>query len=140
VAGLDTRSTGAGIAAFLAEVNDGRRCADARKIAAMRRRATGKRAKMRGPGIVGYGRYRYRYAGEREGRFMITGFSLHRQRQAVNIIPGYAGHSELLAKHGKYRTGKFRLYATGPEDVVEKVLDELIVESVRDMQSKYDTK
>jgi hypothetical protein len=57
MADLKTRPTGASVTAFMAEIEDRQMRTDAGKVAAMMRRATGKRATMWGPGIVGYGRF-----------------------------------------------------------------------------------
>ena len=67
---LKTRPTRASVTAFMAAIEDRQMRADAKQVAAMMRRATGKRATMWGPGIVGYGRYHYRYASGRAGEFM----------------------------------------------------------------------
>jgi hypothetical protein len=70
-----TKPTNQSVAAFINDNEDKQKRADMKKIAAMMRRATGKRAAMWGSGIVGYGQYHYKYASGREGDFMITGFS-----------------------------------------------------------------
>ena len=50
-----TRPTSASVTAFMSTIDDRQMRADAKKVAAMMRRATGKRARMWGPSIVGYG-------------------------------------------------------------------------------------
>ena len=62
MAELKTRPTRARVTEFLAAIGDPQQRKDAKKVAAMMRRATGKRAKMWGASIVGYGSYHYRYA------------------------------------------------------------------------------
>ena len=57
MAELKTRPTRASVTAFMAAIEDRQMRADAKQVAAMMRRATGKRATMWGPGIVGYGRF-----------------------------------------------------------------------------------
>ena len=113
---------------------------DAKKVAAMMRRVTGKRATMWGPGIVGYGRYHYRYASGREGEFMITGFAPRKQALTVYIMPGFSRFDKLMAKLGKYKTGKSCLYIKRLADVDEAVLERLIRESVGYMRKHYDTR
>ena len=70
MAGSETCPTRARITALTAAIEDRQMRADAKKVAAMMRRATGSRAAMWGPSIVGYGRYHYRYASGREGEHM----------------------------------------------------------------------
>ena len=140
MAELKTRANRASVKDFLAAVDDPQKRADARKVAAMMRRATGKRAKMWGSSIVGYGSYHYKYASGREGDFMLTGFSPRKSALTVYIMPGFSGFKQLMAKLGKYKTGKSCLYIKRLTDVDETVLEKLIDESVKRMRKKYDTK
>jgi hypothetical protein len=140
MADLKTRPTGASVTAFMAAIEDRQMRTDAGKVAAMMRRATGKRATMWGPGIVGYGRYHYRYASGREGEFMITGFSPRKQALTVYIMPGFGRFDKLMSKLGKYRTGKSCLYIRRLSDVDEDVLERLITASVEYMREHYDTR
>jgi len=140
VAELKTQPTRASVTEFVAGIDDRQQRADARRVAAMMRRATGKRAKMWGPSIVGYGSYHYKYASGRNGDFMITGFSPRKQALTVYIMPGFSGFKKLLEKLGKYKTGKSCLYIKRLSDVDETILEKLIVDSVRVMRKKYATK
>jgi hypothetical protein len=124
----------------MAAIEDRQMRTDAKKVAAMMRRVTGKRATMWGPGIVGYGRYHYRYASGREGEFMITGFAPRKQALTVYIMPGFSRFDKLMAKLGKYKTGKSCLYIKRLADVDEAVLERLIRESVGYMRKHYDTR
>jgi uncharacterized protein YdhG (YjbR/CyaY superfamily) len=140
MAELKTQPTRASVTEFLAGIDDRQQRADAKKVAAMMRRATGKRAKMWGASIVGYGSYHYKYASGREGDFMITGFSPRKQALTVYIMPGFSGLKKMMEKLGKYKTGKSCLYIKNLSDVDEKVLERLIDESVRQMRKRYETK
>ena len=140
MAELKTWPNKSSVSAFIAAIDDSGKRSDAKKIAAMMRRATGKRAKMWGTSIVGYGSYHYKYASGREGDFMITGFSPRKTALTVYIMPGFSGFKSLMSKLGKYKTGKSCLYIKRLEDVDESVLEKLIVESVKEMRKKYDTR
>lgn len=135
-----TKATRASVTEFVNSIDDKQMRADARKVAAMMRRATGKRAKMWGTSIVGYGAYHYRYASGREGDFMITGFSPRKQALTVYIMPGFAPFDKLMARLGKYKTGKSCLYIKRLADVDENVLERLIDSSVEHMRRKYETR
>ena len=104
------------------------------------REATGKRAKMWGSSIVGYGEYHYKYATGREGDMAITAFSPRSQNLTVSIMSGFDQYQALMKKLGKYKTGKSCLYIKRLEDVNTKVLQKLIERSVKDMRKKYPTK
>ena len=135
-----TKETRASVAAFLNAVDDPRKRADARRIAAMMRRATGNNAKMWGSSLVGYGKYHYKYDSGREGDFMLTGFSPRKQNLTIYIMPGFDEFPALMNKLGKYKTGKSCLYINKLEDVDEKVLEQLITRSVNVMRKRYNVK
>ncbi len=139
MAELKTRQNNASVAAFLGAIEDRRQRADARKIAAMMRAATGSRAKMWGTAIVGFGSYHYKYASGREGDWHLVGFSPRKQNISVYIMPGFSRYEHLLEELGEYKTGKSCLYIKRLADVDEKILEELIVDSVKHMREKYET-
>jgi len=139
VAENKTKATNASVTAFINSIDDKQKRADARKVAAMMRKATGKRAKMWGPSIVGYGTYHYKYASGREGDFLMTGFSPRKQALTVYIIPGFEHFEVLMNKLGKYKTGKSCLYIKRLSDVDEKILEQLISRSVKHMREHYET-
>lgn len=134
-----TKPTKARVADFLSNVENPARRADARKVAGMMRRATGKRARMWGPGMVGYGKYSFRYDSGHSGEWMLTGFSPRKQNLVVYIMPGFKPFESLMAKLGKYKTGKSCLYINKLDDVDENVLETLIADSVRLMKQRYGT-
>ena len=135
-----TRPTKSSVTAFLNAIEDKGKRADAKKVAAMMRKATGCRAKMWGSSIVGYGEYHYKYASGREGDWALVGFSPRKQNLSVYIMPGFSAYDSLMKKLGKYKTGKSCLYINKLEDVDESVLEKLIVESVKSMRERYDVK
>jgi hypothetical protein len=135
-----TKPTKQSVTAFINDVDDKQRRADVKKVAAMMRRATGKKAAMWGSSIVGYGQYHYKYASGREGDFILTGFSPRKQALTVYIIPGFKRFDALMKKLGKYKTGRSCLYLKNLSDVNEKVLEQLIDRSVKFMHKTYETK
>ena len=134
-----TKATKASVTEFINSIEDRQKRADARKVAAIMRRVTGKRAKMWGASIVGYGTYHYKYESGREGDFMITGFSPRKQALTVYIVAGFRRFDTLMGKLGKYKTGKSCLYIKRLSDVDEKVLEQLIDRSVKYMRKNYKT-
>ena len=132
-----TKPTQMSVTEFINSIDDEDRRKDVKKIAAMMRKATGKKAKMWGPSIVGYDQYHYKYDSGREGDFMITGFSPRKQSLTLYVMPGFKGFDDLMKKLGKHKTGKSCLYINRLSDVDEKVLEKLITESVKLMRQKY---
>jgi hypothetical protein len=135
-----TKPTTARVGDFLDTVDNTKRREDARKVLAMMRRATGKRATMWGSSMIGFGKYRYQYESGREGEFMLTGLSPRKQNLVVYIMPGFEPFGAHMKKLGKYRTGRSCLYINKLEDVDEKVLEKLIVDSVKLMRKRYKVK
>lgn len=140
MAELKTRPTKASVKTFIDAIEDKQKRADARKVAAMMRRATGSRARMWGTSIVGYGSYKYTNTMGKDLEWMLTGFSPRKQALTVYIMPGFSQFDRLMAKLGNYKTGKSCLYIKRLSDVNEKVLQQLIGHSVRYMRKKYETK
>lgn len=139
MAKLKTKPTRASVTAFINGIEDSRKKSDAKKVAAMMRRATGARAAMWGPSIVGYGKYTYTNTAGKDLEFMLTGFSPRKQALTVYIMPGFAKFDALMKKLGKHKTGKSCLYIKSLSDVDEAVLEDLIVASVDDMRRRYET-
>jgi len=140
VAENKTKPTKGSVTSFINSIEDKQKRLDARKLAAMMRKATGSRAKMWGANIVGFGEYHYQYDSGREGDFMITGFSPRKQALTVYIIPGFKRFESIMNKLGKYKTGKSCLYIKRLADVDEKALRRLIDGSVKYMRKNYQTK
>lgn len=125
--------------AFIESVSPPRRRADAEALLALFKRVTGMPAKMWGDSMVGFGRYRYRYASGREGMFFITGFSPRRANISIYILPGYRDFSNQLARLGKHKTGKSCLYINKLSDIDEAVLVEIVRNGIDSMREHYET-
>ncbi len=139
MAELKTRPTKASVAAFIDSIDDPQKKRDAKKIAAMMRSATGSRATMWGPQIVGFGRYSYTNTAGRDFEWMLTGFSPRKQALTVYIMPGFERFGALMKKLGRYKTGKSCLYIKRLSDVDENTLQKLIEASVERMRQVHKT-
>jgi len=135
-----TKRNTVSVAPFLNAIEDPRKRSDAKKVAAMMRRATGKRARMWGSSIVGYGEYHYKYESGREGDWALVGLSPRKQNLVVYIMPGFDPFPALMKKLGNYKTGKSCLYLNKLDDVDHDVLEKLIGESVKVMRKRYKVK
>jgi uncharacterized protein YdhG (YjbR/CyaY superfamily) len=140
MAGNKTKKNTVSVASFLNAIEDPRKRSDAKKTAAMMRRATGNRARMWGSSIIGYGEYHYKYESGREGDSALVGFSPRKQNLAVYIMPGFDAFPTLMKKLGKYKTGKSCLYLNKLDDVDHDVLEKLIGDSVKVMRKRYKVK
>lgn len=136
---LKTRPTRVSVKAFIDAVDDVQKRKDARKVAAMMRRATGKRARMWGDSIVGFGTYRYSNTAGKHFEWPVTGLSPRAKNLSIYIMPGFSRYDALMKKLGKHKTGKSCLYINKLSDVDEAVLETLITESVAHMHKVYET-
>ncbi|MFC0029280.1 DUF1801 domain-containing protein [Micromonospora chaiyaphumensis] len=127
-----TVPTDASVDDFLAAVPDDRRRADAERLCALLREVTGEPPVMWGPSIVGFGTYRYTYAGGRTGDWPLVGFSPRKQQLVVYLVGGYEErYPSVLARLGPHKTGKGCLYLKRLDDVDESALRELVDRTVR---------
>ena len=133
---LKTKPTTTSVSDFLDSVEDDERRQDCLTVAKIMRKATGANPRMWGPSIVGFGDHHYKYESGREGDWFLTGFSPRKRELTLYIMPGVERYPDLMAKLGKYKTGKSCLYIKRLADVDLKVLQTLVETSVRHMQAR----
>lgn len=131
---LKTQPTDSSAEAFLNSVENEKRKTDSFEILKLMKQVTGEEPTMWGEAIIGFGSYDYKYASGREGRWFLVGFSPRKQNLTLYIMSGFEQYDELLAKLGKYKTGKSCLYINKLEDVDQDVLKKLVKESVEHMK------
>ena len=130
MAELKTKPNDQSVEAFLDSVADDKKRQDSRTALQLMKEVTGEEPKMWGDSIVGFGSYRFKYASGREGDWFVTGFSPRKQSLTLYIMSGFSRYDALLAKLGKYKTGKSCLYVKKIEDIDLGTLRELIEQSV----------
>ncbi|MFQ5550608.1 MAG: DUF1801 domain-containing protein [Gemmatimonadales bacterium] len=126
MAELKTKPTAASVTAFLNGIEDVQRKKDCKTVQRIMKRATGKRAKMWGDSIVGFGSYHYKYESGREGDWFLTGFSPRKQALTLYIMAGFKRYEALMRKLGKYKTGGSCLYVKHLDDIDLDVLEDLV--------------
>jgi len=134
-----TKPTNASVAAFIKSIEDRQTRADLKRVSTMMRNATGAKAKMWDARMVGFGQYHYKYDSGREGDFLLTGFAPRKKGLTLYIMVGFSQFGSLMKKLGKYKTGRSCLYINRLSDVDEKVLEQLINRSVKNMRKNYET-
>jgi Domain of unknown function (DU1801) len=131
------KNNAASVDAFLASISDGSRRADCETLIGLMRSITKEEPKMWGASMIGFGTYHYRYESGREGDTFITGFSPRKSALTLYLaLTGIPSYEEILARLGKYKTGKGCLYLRALEDVDPKVLKSLITASVKAVNAK----
>jgi len=132
-----TKATEQSVPAFIGALTDETKRADAKALVKLMQDVTGEKPKMWGPSIIGFGSYHYTYETGREGDMPVVGFS---PRKAATVVYGATGFSEaeeLLAKLGKYTTGKGCLYIKKLTDVDPKVLETLVSKAVAAKRAQH---
>ena len=133
MAELKTKVTRASVEKFLEGIKDEKKREDCFQLLKIMKKATKAEPKMWGTSIIGFGDYHYVYASGREGDWFLTGFSPRAQNLTLYMMGGF--DASTLKKLGKYKTGKGCLYINKLEDVDLKVLNELIVKSLKNSKA-----
>ena len=132
-----TVPTDASVTAFLERVADPARRADCIALNRLLSQVTGAPPKMWGPSIVGFGQYRYRYSSGHEGDWPVCGYSPRKQDLTVYVMAGFERFPEIMARLGRYKTGKSCLYLRALADIDTGVLRELVAASNDQLRRMY---
>ncbi|QHS59736.1 DUF1801 domain-containing protein [Chitinophaga agri] len=135
-----TKPTGQSVDDFLSAVTDEQVRQDCLALVRLMEKASGFKATMWGPAIVGFGKYHYVYDSGHSGDACLVGFSPRKQNISLYLMPGLAENSTLLNKLGKHKAAKGCLYIKRLSDVDPDVLAQLIKQSVSYLQQKYPDK
>ena len=134
-----TKPTAVSVDEFIANVEDERKRDDSRVLVKLMSKATGAKAHMWGPTIVGFGTYHYKYDSGHEGDACIAGFSP--RKAAISIyLAEFPERDALLAKLGKHKMGKACLYVRKLDDIDMDVLKQLVETSITYVKKQYPTK
>src|SRR5262245_21502441 len=102
MAEMKTKTTKVSVKDFIAKVKNETRRKDAEALLKVFEKATGWKAQMWGPTIVGYGRYKYTYDTGHTGEICVVGFSPRSASLVIYQHPDPSGKTaELLSNLGK---------------------------------------
>jgi hypothetical protein len=125
-----TQPTKSDVTAFVTAIEDATRKADAKTLIKLMQDASGEKAKLWGPSIIGFGNHHYKYESGREGDTPVVAFSPRKTALVLYSVNAGEGSAAKLAKLGKYKTEGGCIYIKKLADVDEKVLKSLIVAAV----------
>jgi hypothetical protein len=131
-----TKPTGTSAAAFVDAITEQARRTDAKALIKLMSKATGEKAKMWGPSIIGFGTYHYQYESGREGDTVLVGFSPRKAALVLYGITAAEKAGSLLSKLGSHKTGKGCLYIKKLSDIDQNALEQLIVRSVAERRKR----
>ncbi len=125
------------VANFLATVTDETKKQDCLNIVTIMEKVTGFKAKMWGPGIVGFGSYHYKYESGREGDAALVGFSPRKNEISLYLSSSFENRDAFLEKFGKHKNAKACIYIKKLADIDQEILKEMIALSVKHVKSMY---
>jgi hypothetical protein len=131
VAELKTKRTAASVDDFLDSIKHDQVREDCRTIADIMGEAVKAKPEMWGPSIVGFGKYKYKYADGREMDWMLIAFSPRKQNITLYIRSDFEGYDELMSNLGTHSCGKSCIYIKRLSDVHMPTLRKLINASVQ---------
>ena len=125
---------------FINLVENDRRREDSQTVREIMTRLSGDEPQMWGTSIVGFGPYVYTpTAGGKEREWFKIGFSPRKQSMILYIMDGFKSYDSLLGELGPHSTGKSCLYIKNVEKVDEDVLEQLITESLKAVETRIAT-
>ena len=132
-----TKPTGASVASYLAAIADDSRRRDCKALVALFEKATGEKAAMWGPSIVGFGAYHYKYASGGEGNSCVVGLSSRKEGISLYLSSDFAERAPLLARLGKHKAAKACVTIKALDDVDTPVLEKLVKASAAATRERY---
>ncbi|UYP44590.1 hypothetical protein NEF87_000875 [Candidatus Lokiarchaeum ossiferum] len=134
---LKTKANDKNVQAFLDTIQNPQKKQDSLVIMQILQEKSGNEPIMWGNSIIGYGKYHYKYKTGREGDWMRIAFSPRKQNLTLYIMDGFETHKELLNKLGKFKIGKSCLYIKKLADIDNKILSQLVEQSLHNMNTRY---
>ncbi|GAP38276.1 DUF1801 domain-containing protein [Piscinibacter sakaiensis] len=113
--------------------------ADCQALMDVLQRVTGAPPVLWSGGIVGYGRYGYRYDSGRTGEAALVGFAVRGRELVVYLGAGAEGPAQaaLLARLGPHRAGKGCLYLRRLAELDLGVLEALVAGAVAETRRRH---
>lgn len=135
-----TKETKASVDKFIGSIREEVIRKDCYQLIELMKSVTKEEPKMWGPSIIGFGTYHYKYTSGREGDMCLTGFSPRKQNITIYLMGGFEKQKTQLKKLGKHKIGKACLYLKSLNEVDQKILKEMIVNSINYMKKAYPDK
>jgi len=133
---LKTKKNNADVSRFISEVDSPASKEDCFTLTEMMGKLINAKPKMWGPSIVGFGSYHYKYASGRVGDWFVCGFSPRKNGLSVYLSCDFSQPKELLEQLGKYKMGKSCLNIKKLADIDLNVLEKLILNTQKQLESK----
>lgn len=129
MAQLKTQPTSTSAEEIIAGIEDDARRADCLALLELMKKATGAEPTVWNSGVIGFGTFHYKSASGQEGDWFPVGFASRKAAITVYLGVSLDESMGLLAKLGKYTTGKGCIYIKRLADVDLAVLEEVVRDS-----------
>jgi hypothetical protein len=126
-----TKRNDASVSSFLNQISDPQLRQDCLSVVEIMQAAAKAEPRMWGSAIIGFGEHMVQYAGGREAKWMLIGFSPRKQNISLYIGSSFPEHDALLTELGPHSTGKGCLYIKRLSDVHVPTLKKLVNASVK---------
>lgn len=137
MAKVKTQFTDEDVYDFIELLDNEQKKQDSIELIKLMEEATGEKAKMFGPTIIGFGQYHYKYPTGHEGDAPLLGFSPRKAAISLYVYTGCEQHKHLLENFGKYKMGKACIYVKKLSDVNIDVMKNMMKESIDFISEKY---
>ncbi|OYD44379.1 hypothetical protein CHU00_17140 [Sphingobacterium cellulitidis] len=137
MAKVKTQFTDEDVFDFIEQLDNEQKKQDSIELIKLMEEATGEKAKMFGPTIIGFGQYHYKYPTGHEGDAPLLGFSPRKAAISLYVFTGCEQHKHLLENFGKYKMGKACIYVKKLSDVNIDVMKNMMKESIDFISEKY---
>ncbi|MEB2785202.1 DUF1801 domain-containing protein [Algoriphagus persicinus] len=131
-----TKATDASVEDFLNAIEHPVRKADGLKLLQLFKEETGEKPVMWGSSIIGFGSFKYENNSGKEIDWPPVGYSPRKQSLSIYIMLGKEDLEPFLAKFGKHKKAKGRIYFNKMSDVKEEVFREMIHTSINLIRTK----
>jgi hypothetical protein len=138
MAKLKTQFTAVDVEEFINNLDNEQKKKDSFELIELMEKATGEKAKMFGPTIIGFGQYHYKYASGHEGDAPLLGFSPRKAAISLYVTTGCDDQKQYLEGLGKYKMAKACIYIKKLDDINIEVLNKIMKESIEFVSSKYE--
>jgi len=131
-----TAHTAKSVDEFIRQIDDEGKRDDAYQLTRLYKETTGFDAVMYGPSIIGFGTHHYKYASGHEGDMPLACFA-PRKSAIVLYLSSFDKKEEMLKKLGKHKITKGCVYIKTVKDIDVKILKQMIVASVKNVNKAY---
>ena len=113
---------------------------DCRYIRELLESITKEKATMWGPSIIGFGKYHYKYESGHEGDAPLAAFAPRKDSLVIYMSTEFEKRETLLSQLGKHKSSKSCLYVKKLSDIDLKVLEKIVVNSMKFTKKLYPSK